>query len=59
MLYFADTDWFLLSWRLLPLPTPHMVESARSWSAVVCTGVRVHVCVCLGYVRKACTCVSL
>lgn len=32
MLYFAGTDWFVLSWRLLPLPTPHMVESAWSLS---------------------------
>lgn len=41
MLYFAGTDWFLLSWRLLPLPTPHMVESARSSSSArVCMCVR-------------------
>lgn len=45
MLYFAGTDWFLLSWRLLPLPTPHMVESARSSStAFVYVLVCVHVC---------------
>lgn len=43
MLYFAGTDWFLLSWRLLPLPTPHMVESARS-SSTAYVYVCVHVC---------------
>lgn len=42
MLYFAGTDWFLLSWRLLPLPTPHMVESARSSSTVF-----LFACVCV------------
>jgi len=43
MLYFADTDWFLLSWRLLPLPIPHMVESACSSSAVFLCAV---LCIC-------------
>ena len=48
MLYFAGTDWFLLSWRLLPLPTLHMVESARSSSSAwVRACVCVFVCVCV------------
>lgn len=44
MLYSAGTDWFLLSWRLLPLPNPHMAESARSsFSAWT----RMCVCLCV------------
>lgn len=35
MLCVAGTDWFFLLWRLLPLPTPHMVKSACSSSAAV------------------------
>lgn len=50
MLYFAGTDWFLLSWHLLPLPTSHMVESAQS-SYVLC------VCVFV-FVRQTSTCVG-